>query len=856
MTQQNDSAYSSKLGLVSIALVAAITLIFELTLTRVLSFVFWNHVVYLTVTVALLGFGISGTLVAVVGIDKFRQQERIAALWFGLGFSIAAAIPLTSTLLVALQNAPSWAKLGVSYFIFMLPFVFSGALISLLLASVSQHRVGRLYAADLIASATGCVAFYFLLPALSGPGLIFAMSAASFVVGLYWCLTRSTWTARANTVGAVVAIGLVLSVMYRPGLFDLRPEPYKEFTKAQAYNPEITIDATTWTPVARIDVLGTSGERSVLPHYTQHPDASYKVITQDGTAHTRLLSKEAIEHLQQSVSNDTERHGSNLVYDIRENPDVAVIGVGGGIDVATALAYGAKSVTGIELNGATIGYARDTFREYTGGMLDDPRIELHNREGRSFLTSTDRRFDVIQVIAIDTFAALSAGAYALSENYLYTVEAFRDYYDRLEEGGVLSFYRFMMKPPRETLRLTMLASSAWKAEGRDDFEQCVVVLGARREGWALAMFKKGRYTASELATIGAAAEKRDLHILYAPKGLMTLARQATDQGVPGVSFEFVKASQVFHTAIAAAKRDLEDEFFAAYPFAVWPTHDDNPFFFEFNKLGAVGFPDLSELRGDSVSATLMMILGQAGVLSLVAILLPLALSRRAGLEVTGAGAFSGYFAAIGLAFMLVEIALIQKAVLFLGNPMHAISVVLATILVSAGVGSLIQARATDLGFNILRLGGLLLVLFLLVISFTITPLFQKFVYLPLPARVAFILGIYFPIGAAMGLFFPAGLQALRDERAAFVPWAWGINGCTSVFGSVVAILLALSHGFTMVIVLGATIYFVAWMLGAVISPSKALADEAGGASILRIEGDVANAIGSGDGLVTSVKTEA
>jgi len=245
VTQQNDPPYSSKLGLVSIALAAAITLIFELTLTRVLSFVFWNHVVYLTVTVALLGFGISGTLVAVVGIDKFRQQERIAALWFGLGLSIAAAIPLTSTLLVALQHAPSWAKLGVSYFIFMLPFVFSGALISLLLASVSQHRVGRLYAADLVASATGCVAFYFLLPALSGPGLIFAMSAASFVVGLYWCLTRSTWTARANAVGAAVAIGLVLSVMYRPGLFDLRPEPYKEFTQAQAYNPEITIDATT-----------------------------------------------------------------------------------------------------------------------------------------------------------------------------------------------------------------------------------------------------------------------------------------------------------------------------------------------------------------------------------------------------------------------------------------------------------------------------------------------------------------------------------------------------------------------------------------------------------------------------------
>lgn len=808
------NGFSGRLNLWSIIVAAVVTILFEFTLTRILSFIFWNHLVYLTVTVALLGFGISGTLVAVFGRDRPLADPRFQGhLWFGLGLSMLITLPVASSGLAVLAMAPPWLKLGTLYIFYVVPFVFSGAILSSLFAAVTTHSVGRLYAADLLASGAACVAFYFLLPSLGAQALVLLLGCGAFAMSYVWLRQASSPSARTSAVVAAVSLVFCIGAVANPRFLDFSPEAYKELGHAKRVNPAIVIDATTWTPISRIDVVGTTDNTSPLRGYP-HPPGSFKMITQDATAHTRLLSKEAIDDLNRRVAEGAELHGSNLVYQVRKQPDVAVIGVGGGVDVASALAYGARSVVGIELNPATADYVKSEYADYNGGLLSDRRVQFHNWEGRSFLRTTDRQFDVVQVIAIDTFAALNSGAYVLSENYLYTVDAFREFRRKLAPDGILSFYRFLMSPPRETLRLAMVAAEAWRAEGVADVRGHFMILGSDRENWGLSLYKRDPFTEAEVEQLSAAGRMRGMPVLYWPRIHDGAAQSAmiarNDMPLTPAKAE---ARRYFTEAIEAAAAGKSESFFASYPYAVFPTTDDDPFFFEYHKLGAFGFPSIENLRGDGVSTTLLVILIESVVLSLFAIFLPLVRYQRAGLAVTGVARFSFYFAAIGFGFMLVEIALIQKAVLLLGNPMYALSVVLATVLLGAGTGSYVQARLRCSMASIVNYASLALIGVLAVLSVALTPLFQSLLALPTFGRFGVVVVLLFPIGVVMGMFMPTGLQALRDERAAFVPWAWGINGCTSVFGSVAAILLALSHGFSTVLIAGALCYGVAWYAG-------------------------------------------
>jgi spermidine synthase len=800
---------SDRLTIVSISVAAVITILFELTSTRILSFIFWNHLVYLTITIALLGFGISGTLLAMSSGGRLIEDRWLPSkLWFGLGFSLLFALWAFSRTIETLATSPSWVKLAISYLVCIVPFVFSGCLISLILAHAAKFRVGKLYAADLAASGAACVGFYVLLTNLGASAVVVGLAAVAFLMAVLW-LPQSARRSLRGFGWASVAATLVLAMAAagNPRFLDFMPEGYKELGRALRASEHTRIEATTWTPIARIDVVGRSDGERVLPYYTQHPPGSFKIIMQDASAHTRLLSREAIADMQEKVDASTETSLSTLPYAIKDAPRVGVVGVGGGIDVAAALAYGAQSVTGLELNPATAGYATETYSEYTGGLLSDPRVKFVNSEARSFLRRNDEQFDLLQVIAIDTFAALSSGAYVLSENYLYTVEAFHDFYDRLAPGGVLSFARFLFNPPRETLRLTTVAASVWREQPGERLERSFMVFGDR---WGLAMFKKGGFTIDEVAALRSEADRRGIAVLYFPKLLPNAEQQAFEAAYYRDRDSIVRDSaESFNEMILSFADGTEARTLAAYVHNVTPTTDNSPFFFEYHRLGAFGFPSLDKLRGNGVSTTLLIILAEAAVLSIFAILGPLAAYRRSGLGVPDAKAFTAYFAAIGFAFMLVEIALIQKSVLFLGDPMHALTVILATILVGAGFGSFLHGRLAMRTDLLVMRGGAALIGMIVVMAFALTPIFQALIAIPFAARVAVIVVLLLVPSVLMGLFMPAGLQALRNERSDFVPWAWGINGCTSVFGSVAAILIALVHGFSMVLWVGACCYAVA-----------------------------------------------
>jgi spermidine synthase len=651
---------------------------------------------------------------------------------------------------------------------------------------------------------------------VGAPVLVCLLSLVAVVMATVW--TEDSKAVASNRFYAGTLAGFTLLVAFVPSLMQFMCVDDKEMGEMMNVQRDANtrIESTTWTPLCRVDVV--TNDKAQLIGYTEHAPGTYKVVTQDGTANTRIPSKVSVDQIVGEIQGGKDWRRFNAVYQLKKKPDVAVIGVGGGIDVISALAYDANSIIGIELNPAIYENVQRNH-DYMGNILKDPRITLVNQEGRGALRASKKSFDVIQIDAIDTFAALSSGAYVLSENYLYTVEAFEDMFSHLKPGGILSVHRWRFIPDRESLRLTALACEAWKRKGVTDIDKRVIVFGD--DTWAVALFKNEAFTVEEFETVKAYADKLKEGICLWPKVYSPEAQRAKEDAYyKDADPKLLICRDAFNGCVQGYATGNEKAFFDSYIYNVTPTTDDSPFFFEYHRLNwfgmyqapqqevlSAGPSQADSLRGENnVGTTIFLILGQSTVFILLAVFWPLIRYQRQGIRFPGAIAWSGYFAAIGLGFMVVEIGVIQKCVLFLGNPMYSLSVVLASILVSAGLGShFFATRGWDAAFLTRRIGPLFL-LGAVGINFGLNPLFYQLLHLPLAARMAVVVAAMFPLGFPMGMFFPAGLQAVRQRATAFVPWAWGINGCASVYGSIIAILIAMVHGFDTAVVAGAVIY--------------------------------------------------
>jgi hypothetical protein len=335
--------------------------------------------------------------------------------------------------------------------------------------------------------------------------------------------------------------------------------------------------------------------------------------------------------------------------------------------------------------------------------------------------------------------------------------------------------------------------------------------------WALTLFKKSPFTPEEVDTLGRYAATIGKTVLHWPKVLPPAEQERMETSYYAtVEPQVAEASQAFNGLMAAYRTGTEREFFRTYAYNVQPTTDDSPFFFEYHFLNSLGLPHLGGghtdfFRGDSVGLTLYMIIAEATVLSLLAIFWPLWRYQRSGLQVPRAASYSLYFAALGFGFMMIEIGMVQKTVLFLGNPLYALPVVLATLLICAGLGSRLVAHT---GWSVRQVTGPIALVFLALVALMVlglTPLFQSLLYLPFPWRIGVIVMALAPLGVLMGTFFPTGLRSVGEQAASFVPWAWGINGCMSVYGSVVAILVAMVYSFNATLAVGAVVYAVGFL---------------------------------------------
>ena len=467
-----------------------------------------------------------------------------------------------------------------------------------------------------------------------------------------------------------------------------------------------------------------------------------------------------------------------------------VIGPGGGRDLASALVFGASRVDGVEINPIIANdVMRGQFKEFSGSIYTDPRVRVFVDDGRSFVRRSADRYDVIQASLVDTWAATAAGAYTLTENTLYTVEAFDDYLEHLTDSGVLTITRWIF----DGLRLVSLAQEVCKRRGWNDCASHLAIV--RYRNVLTFLMKRTAFTGDEIARLEKTVNDLEFTVLYAP----TLGFNEEDQ-VDGVH------TGDYGRLIVSPDRH---RFYEEYHQDIRPTTDDRPFFFHTTKLKDqfdVAF-GRTMLFGNGLSA-LLTLMGISATLVALFVFLPLTL---AGVERPGTWfPWLVYFGALGAGFMLFEVAVLQRFVLLLGHPVYSLTVTLFSLLLGTGIGSALSrgirvshlSRSTALtlaGIALLGLGA----------TVVVTPLITWAIPLERPARIAVAVVTLVPIGMVLGIPMPAGIQLLRSRAPEIVTWAWGMNGALSVVGATLAIFIAMNWGFRVTFLAGSCAYVVA-----------------------------------------------
>ncbi|MBI1799894.1 MAG: hypothetical protein HYR73_09460 [Candidatus Eisenbacteria bacterium] len=745
---------------VGIFLISAATLLFQVTFIRIFSASIWYHFAFLVISVALFGIGASGVGLALVP-DRARDPVRRAAA--PALFALTALGAYLGTIAVPFSpffilQDPRQALYFLLYDLLLLtPFFFSGAAVALILRDWPAHAA-RLYAYDLIGAACGTLLLFAALPVLGARGAVALAAALGALSALLMAPSRRSRIA----CGLLLAL-LVPLVLVPRWLPDIRLDESKPVVQVERL-PGARRVYTAWSALARIDVV-------------ERP-ASQPMIFIDAAAATPVAPPQRPQ--------DARADLSALAFELEPSPSVAVIGPGGGIDVQNALALGAREVTAVEINPVIIDLVTHRYAGLTGHVFEDPRVRLIRDEGRSFIARSSRRFDIVQITLIDTWAASVAGAYSLSENYLYTTEAFTSYLSHLEPGGCLAITRWYYEMPR----LVSLARAALAALGVHDPASHVAVVGQSVR--SVLIVKREVFTDREAAALrafAAAPGRRLLHDPLAPP-----------------------ENSVFDALLLMPDpRPLIER----SEVALAPVSDDSPFFFQLTRWRSLRLTGLRDYSAASFLDPLAIPVGQIALLTGLALglalsiaLLAVPLARRA-VPREGRWRWLAYFLALGIAYIVVEVVLMQRLALFLGHPTYSVTAVLFAILLFSGLGSAWSGRRQGSPAQIGRLPALAIPAAILFVVFVVPALVHALIGLPLAARMAVAMMIIAPLAFFMGVPFPLGVRVLAARGGRSIPWAWAANGCGSVLGSVGAVLGAMLWNFSVMLLAAGVIYALA-----------------------------------------------
>ncbi|HEV8412812.1 MAG TPA: hypothetical protein VGQ49_04400 [Bryobacteraceae bacterium] len=746
------------------------TLIMELALTRIFSVVFYYHFAFLAISIALFGLGAGGVFSYVVAARPGNVYQKLGTL----ALAASVSVLLVLWFILSREDNGVWTLAGV-YFTTAVPFFLAGTIVSIAISEAIE-RVHRAYFFDLAGAAVGCLLLILFLDVAGGPGAVIAAAAVYAIAAALWYNQARQDSLRIVAVLVALLMVTLLVVNGKTKWFDVH------WAKGERIPPE---RFSAWNSFSRVGVI------------EQHnPDGSpYWLIRIDADAATGIATYDWAHGLAEGDRAGLLRQGQGLPYAMRPGAKTLIIGPGGGYDVSRALASGSKDVTAVEINPLIANkIMQDVMVKENFGIYFLPEVHLHVEDGRSFVRSSTEKFQVLQATLVDTWASTAAGAFALSENNLYTSDAFYDYLSHLTDDGLLVFTRWGFEPPRESLRLVSLAMDAFARLGEPNPAGHVIAVrddATKLNGWGAqdtVLISRKPFSASDIANARRLTAESHMDVVYLP-------------GQPG--------NNAFGQLLSSPN---PAEFWNNYQYDVSPVGDDRPFFFY-----TVQPRDLWDFVRNAnqqsadykINRAVPLLFGLMGlsivVTGLILVLPRLVLGSRLPKQ-KNVVKFLWYFLCLGAGYILVQVALIQKFVLLLGHPTYALTVIVFSMLVASGAGSYLSSRvvAGDDTRLVYVLGAVALLVG--VLAFVSTPLVTAAAGWPLPAKLILTTLAVAPAALLMGMPFPSGLRRLEARHAPSVRWAWSLNAAASVLGSASAIFLAIYIGLRSTLLVGAALY--------------------------------------------------
>lgn len=788
---------------VAIFLMAFGVLLFEITLTRIFSFTIWYHFAYLTISVALLGFGAAGSVLAGFprllerfGLHLLAAAAALAAVAAMAALWVIAVVPLDPMRI--LGERAQLSALFLYYVAVTIPFFFAGICISGGI-TVASRAVSRLYFADLVGAGLGGAVSVAAIWMLGTPGaaLVPAFCFVGAALAFAWGLTRAERFATG-----IVLVGLVALSQVVLARLDFQPNGSKFLAMFLATQGTEHV-FSRWTPINRVDFVklanpeGSYVKDGVSPNFDGHKP-HFGMVSYDGDS-CAVMYQWSGDPAELEVF---RQHILRAPYVLLDAPHTLIIGVGGGADILNGIVNGAKSIVGVEINPVTVDIGKGVLAEYNGGIFNRENVRMVAAEGRNFLRSRDDSYDLIEINGVDTLSALSSGAYVLSESYLYTADAVEDYLGHLRPGGVFAMAMgdLHMGPeiPRHSVRLASVVRKALEDRGVAEPQRHVIVVASPQiVALTHTLVKNEPFTAEEVTAIERYVEDQGFWIWQRPD----------------------RPLETEHSTVFWGPEERRSAFYDDSYLSLEATTDESPFFFNFYKWGALfrhaSFDPRRTLATGQI--VLLLMLAQAVLFSAALILGPL-LRLRSGLAgVPRVAGYLAYFIGLGLGFILVEISFIQRFALFLGYPTYSLTVILFSLLVFTGIGSYLTENVEDRPRAVRRLMVVLAVVVVAYLLF-LPGVLRLFMGNPLWVRVAVTVALMVPLGLLMGSFFPHGVRIVRELHPALVPWGWAANGCASVVGTVLAVVLAITWSFRTVTVVALVCY-----VGAVVALRWALA---------------------------------
>ena len=710
-------------------------LIFEIGLTRIYSATIWYHFAFVAISVALLGWGLGGLALHTLKRRMVPTMDKVALFAALYGISIPIALWVIVLFPFRLD------RLGLYFITPLLPFFLAGVALSMAF-HLRREIASTLYFADLAGASIGALIVTLFLQVLGGEATVLIAAVLPLVAAAVMSKKLAPVAGLAAVVMAAAAF-----TNERTGVFRVTPGELKAMHRHMEETPGAHITQTGWNAYSRIDAV-EGFESPYLARLYIDSDAWTNVLQWDGD-----LEK----------ARDFSTWYRALPFRLVKQPNTLIIGPGGGSDVLVALASGSKKVTAVELNPLMLQFVRH-YGARAGNLYDRPDVEIVQSEGRTFISRTDRAFDVILLGFVDSWASVASGGLSLSENYLYTTQAFRGYYDHLTDDGVLAILRWDADIPR-------LVSNSVALLGPAEAAKRVVVLLEKEENGRtdppqmIFMLRKRPFTAEET------------------DAMMNTWNLASPLIVPG------RVAAPPFADLLSGKKTLA-EYSSESPRRVDPVYDDSPFYFAVEKPWGMPY---------QMRQGLLALVEPVGVM----LVLFAAFGKPRGEPVGPYAASVVYFACLGAGFIAIELTLLQNLVLLVGHPIYTLSVLLFTLLATSGIGSFLSPRVPTMVacVTVAALGT--------VGAFLLPILVPTLLPLGLAARIAIAILLIAPFGLLMGMPFPQGLRKTGRGALPPPPFYWGLNGVMSVLGSVGTVVIALLTGFHVAMIVGSACYLVA-----------------------------------------------